>query len=187
MTNSETQTLIADLDAAVAMGDCSHSTCDGVQLALETFSKSGGLESGFLQTASGGYARHLLHHDVDDRYAVIVIAWDVGQGTPIHDHADMWCVECVYQGEIRVESFDLVGKPDDAVVRFDSQTTILAGRGESGALIPPHDHHTIHCEGEQKAVTIHVYGGLMDWCNTFADLGDGRYERQRRNLAFCSS
>lgn len=187
MTNADTQALIADLDAAVAIGGDSHSTCDGVQVALEKFSKSGGLDSGFLQTTPAGYARHLLHHDADDRYAAIVIVWDVGQGTPIHDHADMWCVECVYQGEIRVESYDLIGNPDDSVVGFEAQTTVLAGRGESGALIPPHDYHTMHCEGRQKAVTIHVYGGLMDWCNAFVDLGDGRYERQRRDLAFCSS
>ncbi len=186
MTNPETQSLIAALDLAVAGGGCSQSTCSGVQVALETFCRSGGLAPELLETAEQGYARHLLHHDSEDRYAVIVMVWDVGQGTPIHDHADMWCVECVYTGEITVESFELSGKPDDDIVGFAKQETIVAGRGESGALIPPYDYHTIRCEGDQKAVTIHVYSGMMDWCNTFEDFGEGRFRRHRRDLGFAS-
>ena len=40
-------------------------------------------------------------------YSVVVMVWDRNQGTPLHDHAGVWCVECVYRGRIRVTSFDL--------------------------------------------------------------------------------
>ena len=33
-----------------------------------------------------------------------------GQGTPIHDHGGLWCVECVLQGRIEVRAY----RPTDA-------------------------------------------------------------------------
>ena len=47
-----------------------------------------------------GYGRRLLHRDPRGRYTVVVMTWGPGQGTPIHDHANLWCVECVYRGNV---------------------------------------------------------------------------------------
>ena len=65
--------------------------------------------------------------------------WGSGQGTPIHDHDDKWCVECVYQGSIKVVSYDLIGAADDEIVSFRKEQEVAAGRGEAGSLIPPFD------------------------------------------------
>jgi predicted metal-dependent enzyme (double-stranded beta helix superfamily) len=48
------------------------------------------------------YGRHLLYRSDDLQYVVVAMAWGAGQGTPIHDHAGVWCVEGVWCGELEV-------------------------------------------------------------------------------------
>ena len=141
--------------------------CSAVKETLmqEIHANSLVLPEEFLRLASDGYARHLLHKT--DRYTVVVMVWNEGQGTPIHDHDGKWCVECVYQGTIRVVSYDLIGSPDDELVAFRKEDEIYAGRGMAGALIPPFDYHVIENPHADLAVTIHVYGGEMEGCDTF--------------------
>jgi hypothetical protein len=85
----------------------------------------------------------LLHRDPDGRYTVLAMVWERGQGTPLHDHAGRWCVECVYQGRIRVTSYSVRGDPERDLVEFRQESVVLAGIGEAGALIPPFEYHRI--------------------------------------------
>src|SRR5262245_25599936 len=102
--------LLRRLDLAVATDDV-ELLCRNVKRVLtEVVSSSQEfLAPSFLRTARDRYARRLLHRDPAGRYTAVIMVWDHGQGTPLHDHAGMWCVECVYRGRIRVTSFDLVG------------------------------------------------------------------------------
>ena len=47
----------------------------------------------------------------------------------------------------------------------------------------PFDHHTIANPYEEKAVTIHVYGGEMTWADCFLPEGD-HYVKTRRELCY---
>jgi len=69
------------------------------------------------------------------------------------------------------------------VYQFRHETTVYAGPGEAGALIPPFDHHTIRNPDERVAVTIHVYGGEMTQCHAFVPV-DGGYERVLKKLCY---
>lgn len=143
------------------------------------------LDSRCLQPARESYARHLVHLCPRGRYSVLAMVWDVGQGTPIHDHAGMWCVECVYRGHIRVQSYDIQGQDTDPVVRFTREKDVLASPGSAGALIPPFDYHTITNADSSPSITIHVYGGEMDWCHAFLPVPGG-FRRERRALRYSS-
>src|SRR5213593_2710170 len=177
--------LIRRLDQAVATDD-PHRLCANVKSVLSDIVGSGEefLDAPFLATAPERYARRLLHKDPANRYSVVVMVWDRGQGTPLHDHAGMWCVECVYRGRIRVTSFDLEGDPDSGTVQFTPESVVLAGVGEAGHLIPPFEYHQIENPDETPAVTIHVYGGELTWCNAFHPLEGGGYRRERRTLSY---
>ena len=143
------------------------------------------LPAEFLAPVANGYARRLLHRHPDGRYAVVVMTWGVGQGTPIHDHAGNWCVECVYQGRILVQSYNMVEDPNDGtVVSFQKAKEVHAGRGAAGSLIPPLDHHVISNPDPDTAVTVHVYGGEMDGCDIFSPVAGGRYRREWRKLSY---
>lgn len=176
--------MIGMLDEAVVK-QTSTGCCKAVKRALEEIISSGKefLPSEFLQPAPDRYARRLLHKDPQDRYTVLVMVWGLGQGTPLHDHAGMWCVECVYRGKILVRSYDLEDEVGEKF-KFKLEQEVLAGIGEAGTLIPPFDYHTIeNALPDQPAVTLHVYGGEMEWCNAFVP--DGELHRmERRQLVY---
>lgn len=136
----------------------------------------------FVAPQPGRYARHLLAR-LPGGATAIAMVWDKGQGTPVHDHAGMWCVEGVLSGRIEVVRYYLEG-PEGETVSLRKGETILSGVGEAGALIPPADHHTILNVLEVPSVTIHVYAGEMDWSHVFTPVGDGRYRREEKLLSY---
>lgn len=179
------QELIALLDEA-ASNTVTTGCCKAVKDALESVVLSGKdfIDPHFLEPDPNKYARRLLHKDPLGRYAALVMVWGKGQGTALHDHAGMWCVECVYRGQIRVVSYSLQEHEGDAY-RFAEERVVFAGPGEAGALIPPFDYHTIENAQDTPAVTLHVYAGEMNWCNAFVPTGES-YKIERRELAYTS-
>src|SRR5436190_1322930 len=99
-------TLIQMLDKAVAIEDC-ETRCQAVKHVLEEVIRGDHdfVDEHFMKPAPTSYARRLIHQDPDDRYTMMSMVWDKGQGTALHDHAGMWCVECVYKGRIKVVSY----------------------------------------------------------------------------------
>ena len=62
--------------------------------------------------------------------------------------------------------------------RFEQQPAIHAGYGTAGSLIPPHEYHTIaNDNGDDVAVTVHIYRGEMKQCNMFRHVEGEWYER----------
>ena len=177
--------LIRRLDRAVATDD-PHRLCTNVKDVLADVVGRGQefVDSPFLKPAPERYARRLLHKDPAGRYSVVVMVWGPGQGTPLHDHAGVWCVECVYRGRIRVTSFDLESGPDVEPLRFTPESVVFAGVGEAGHLIPPFEYHMIENADATPSVTVHVYGGELTWCHAFHPLEGGGYRREMRTLTY---
>ncbi len=184
-----TNRLIQRLDADTALPTVEE-ICEAVKQTLVEEIVDGELElpANLVQPVGEDYGRRLLHRHPEGRYAVVVMTWGAGQGTPIHDHAGKWCVECVYKGRIRVTSYDLVGgkdAEDSEFVGFEMAGEVDAGKGAAGSLIPPFDYHVIRNPNHDTAVTIHVYGGEMDGCDVFSPIdGSDRYRRQWRKLSY---
>ena len=177
--------LIRRLDRAVATDDTDQ-LCRNVKAVLADVVSSGEqfVDAAYLAPAADKYARRLLHRDPSGRYSVVVMVWGTDQGTPLHDHAGVWCVECVYRGRIRVTSFDLESGPDVEPLRFTPESVVFAGVGEAGHLIPPFEYHMIENADRTPTVTLHVYGGELTWCNAFHPLEGGGYRRERRELSY---
>ena len=130
------------------------------------------------------YARRLLHHDPALDYTVVVMTWGPGQGTPLHDHAGMWCVECVVEGELDVTQYDLEDRSGERC-RFNAAQTLRAGVGDAGCLIPPYEYHVLaNARRDRKAVTLHVYGGEMEQCNVYEPGDDGWFTPRARALSY---
>jgi predicted metal-dependent enzyme (double-stranded beta helix superfamily) len=185
--SSKAQELIRRIDAAVAPEDDA-ARCRNVKQVLIDVVGSGEqfVPVAFLEPAPDRYARRLLHRDPRGRYTVLVMVWDKGQGTPLHDHAGTWCVECVYRGVIQVTSYSVRGgDPETDIVQFSRETQIRAGVGEAGALIPPFEYHVIeNPSATLPAITIHVYGGEMTYCHIFEPVGDQGFRRKYRELSY---
>ena len=179
--NPRVRELIRRLDDAMTPRDDA-GRCRGVKRVLEETFAAGTdfLDARFLVPNPERYARRLVHRDPEGRYTVIAMVWNVGQGTPLHDHAGIWCVECVYKGHIQVTSFSCQGgDPERDLVKFKEEAVIQAGIGQAGALIPPFEYHVLENADSQPTVTLHVYGGEMDHCHIFEPVGDAWVRRYR--------
>ncbi len=177
--------LIRQLNDAVAAAD-DEARCRRVKQVLCDAVRPGQdfLPPTYLRPTAHRYARRLLHRDPRGRYTVLVMVWDLGQGTPLHDHSGMWCVECVYQGRIAVTSYSIRGgDPETGIVQFVRESLVYAGPGEAGALIPPFEYHKLENAGQIPAVTIHVYGGEMTSCHIY-EPADGGWRRRFRELHY---
>jgi predicted metal-dependent enzyme (double-stranded beta helix superfamily) len=178
--------LIHRLDEAASIRDDA-GCCRAVkQVLVDVIPQSEGLlEERFLAPAPDRYARRLVHRDPEGRYTLLAMVWGPGQGTPLHDHAGTWCVECVYRGRIKVTSFSIRGgDPERDLVAFQEEARVFAGVGEAGALIPPFEYHRIENPSDTPAVTLHVYGGEMTHCHVFEPAGDGLWRRGFRELHY---
>jgi predicted metal-dependent enzyme (double-stranded beta helix superfamily) len=129
------------------------------------------------------YARRLLHRDPSGGYTMVVMTWGPGQKTALHDHAGIWCVECVVDGNMEVAQYDLTREKDGAFY-FERRTHVVAGRGSAGCLIPPYEYHTLGNVADTPSITLHVYGGEMDHCHVFEPAADGSYRRVRKDLKY---
>lgn len=141
------------------------------------------LPEGFRTPIEGTYARRLLHRDPLGDYTIVVMTWGPGQKTALHDHAGIWCVECVVDGNMEVAQYDLQSQ-QDGHYRFEERSRVIAGRGSAGCLIPPFEYHTLGNVAETPSITLHVYGGEMDHCHVFEPDADGSYRRIRKELCY---
>ena len=143
------------------------------------------LPASFTEPLKDCYARRLLHRDPRGRYSAIVMTWGPGQGTAVHDHGGLWCVEGVVDGEIAVTQY-LVQQETDGYYRVTPIGSVLAGTGSAGCLIPPTDHHVLaNARPTRASVTLHVYGGDLDDCKVFLPATrDGRYAETTKMLSF---
>lgn len=175
--------LIAKLDEAVKIQEVS-GCCYAVKDVLHDIVATGQdfIPEEAMQPAPDKYARRLIHKDPAGKYSLLAMVWGKGQGTSLHDHAGVWCVECVYRGQIKVVSYSLQGEEGD-IFNFSPETEVIAGVSDAGALIPPFDYHTIENAGETPAVTLHVYGGEMTWCHAFVPEGN-HYRKETRQLSY---
>jgi len=130
------------------------------------------------------YARRLIHHSPDLGYTVLAMTWGPHQGTKIHDHSGMWCVEGVLEGQVEVVQYELIEQDQDRYC-FEARGSMQAGVGSAGSLIPPHEYHTIaNPLSQQVAITIHVYSGEMTCCNVFEPRENNWYEKTSRSLGY---
>jgi predicted metal-dependent enzyme (double-stranded beta helix superfamily) len=183
--NARVHELIRQLDDAMTPRDDA-GRCRLVKKVLEQSFAAGTefLDPKFLAPNPERYARRLVHRDPQNRYTVLAMVWNVGQGTPLHDHAGMWCVECVYRGRIRVTSYTCHGgDPEKDIVQFSKETVIHAGVGEAGALIPPFEYHVLENAADAPSITLHVYGGELDHCHIFEPVENG-FIRRFRELTY---
>lgn len=177
--------LIARLDVAVATGNAERITAAVKHDLEELLSDPWDLPQHFREARPDCYARRLLHQDPAGRYTVVVMTWGPGQGTAVHDHGGLWCVEGVVEGEMRVTQYDVARDSDGAYRLTPCGAPVQAGIGSAGRLIPPTDYHVLE-NGlpDRTSITLHVYGGSLDNCRVFESRPDGRFNETFRGLSY---
>ena len=114
------------------------------------------------------YARHLVYIDRKRRFVVMSGVWLPGHGTPIHDHGT-WGVMGVFSGELKVTNYlRLDDRKKEGHAELRESTGMWAGAGSVTYVLPPNEEiHKVENIGDQKTVTLHVYGRDIIECNMY--------------------
>ena len=129
------------------------------------------------------YARRELYRSAEHGYSVVAMTWGPGQGTPLHDHSGLWCVEGVWHGDLEITQYELLEQAGERS-RFRAAGGMHAGPGSAGSLIPPHEYHTIrNTSTDAVAVSLHIYQAPMGCCAKFAHREGEWYACETTQLA----
>ncbi len=175
--------LIGMLSAAVALDD-NKATTDAIRKGLSDMIARGDfrLPDCVYVPVSDHYARRELYRCDQMGFSVVAMTWGPGQGTPIHDHSGLWCVEGVLEGQIEVVQYALKER-DGKRWRFEAAGTQIAGPASAGSLIPPHEYHTIkNISDTDTAISLHIYKAELKNCSMFTAVGDDWYECCEKKL-----
>lgn len=183
--SSGNRALIDSIEGAVGAESVSETT-QRIADALQRLVGRGEIQlpDRLTRTRSDAYARRLFHRCPRTGYTVVVMTWGPGQRTELHDHAGMWCVECVIEGELEIVQYDLLER-DGAHCRFDERDLVRARVGDAGCLIPPFEYHVL-CNAltDRPSVTLHVYAGEMNHCNLYRPDQGGWWTRTSQVLEY---
>ncbi len=175
--------LIDTIDAAVSLGD-NTAVVQALRSDLCRMMRERSVElpACVLEPVQGHYARREIYISPQHGYGVIAMTWGPGQGTPIHDHDGLWCVEGVWHGQLEITQYDLTERNGERY-RFTEVGSLIAGTGSAGSLIPPHEYHTIrNASDTDAAVSLHIYQRAMTCCGIFNNMGDGWHMHSSKQL-----
>ena len=160
--------LMDDLRAALHPApSCCKSACERAAEILKHYSKNDiCLPERLRQTNHPCYARHLVHKESDDGFCVVAMVWSPGQGTPVHDHGGVWCVESCVEGQLAITSYRILDASD---------------------LIPPFEHHKIHNPFRTTAITLHVYGQELRNCTRYLKNQEDTFRVEKSTLCYSST
>ncbi|MCY7354245.1 MAG: cysteine dioxygenase family protein [Lysobacter sp.] len=175
---------IAALDLAVASGD-EHAITAALRTTLCALIRDPEvhLPNCVFEPIEDHYARREIYRSERHGYSVVAMTWGPGQGTPVHDHSGLWCVEGVWDGQLEITQFELLER-DGERFRFRAAGGMQAGPGSAGSLIPPHEYHTIgNASQDSIAVSLHIYKAPMECCSKFVPLSGEWFVRADNALA----
>ena len=159
------QGLLAELDdglAGAARGG------GGVARALERYAGAQDDWRRFALFCHERYARNLVR--CSELYELLVLCWQPGQVSPIHNHQGQRCWMAVLEGDVRETQFALPDARGGALRALD--TRVYAPRSVA-YITDDIGLHEIGPAGEGRAITLHLYSRPIPRCEVY-DRDSGR-------------
>jgi len=122
---------------------------------------------------NGHYTRNLIGYD--EKFTILLLCWEKGQFSPIHDHAGSNCWVKVLQGELEETLYDL--GEDGVEVKLRKSTVY-----QPGGVTYISDLIGVHKMGNPSSSTaccsLHVYSPAYHQCHIFAEAGEQPYKKE---------
>jgi len=123
--------------------------------------------------------RWLFEREREGRYTGLIMVWPAGYSTPIHDHDGLWGIEWVLQGALGVDDFEVVDRADGyADTRFIGTTVLDEGQSCAFLGTRGHAHRCSNLSSRRPAITLHLYGGLLEMYRNYESTRSGRIVAQ---------
>lgn len=107
------------------------------------------------------YTRNLVHRC--GSYELLLLCWEPGQVSPIHDHAGQHCWMAVLDGSLEEVHFQA---GDQGLVA--GRSAVLS-KGEVAFIQDEIAWHLIRPVGGQRGVSLHLYADPIDSCRVFQE------------------
>ena len=120
------------------------------------------------------YRRQLIAAAPDRSYSALLITWPPGHVTPLHDHSQLWGIELVLDGALEVREFMSV---ESSTIDLQPTRSVLLGAGDATVFIDPgYVHSCRNLSDTKSALSLHVYGGMLDDYRAFQRNADGLFD-----------
>eukprot|EP00116_Pleurobrachia_bachei_P013052 sb/3473314/ len=129
-------------------------TTKAVGAILENYDHHNGEWKKHCQFNDHGYYRVVIDQG-NDRYNLVIVCWNTGQGTPIHDHPASECMFKVCEGDITETRFEMPESCGDNL-RVASEVTLE--EGDVGHINDSLGIHRMSNDSDtDTCVTLHCY------------------------------
>jgi cysteine dioxygenase len=120
----------------------------------------------YLHFVRGRYTRNLVYRDAHRE--VLLLCWDTGAASPIHDHGGQRCWLRILSGVLLLEDFALLsgGRVPGPARLGPPRTRGPVGAGAVDFRSPEDSIHRVRVL-EGPAVTLHVYAAPVEECLIF--------------------
>ncbi len=145
--------LLAKLTRAPLSQETVNSIFQETQVAKEAFSK-------YFIFSKNCYMRNLIHRT--DAFELLVICWEPGQQTPLHDHNSSAGWMLPLDGTISETRYRVQPDPEPHFVKVSSQPA-----REISYIDDFIGMHVLHNDSGQRAATLHVYTPPISECRYY--------------------
>jgi cysteine dioxygenase len=97
-----------------------------------------------------------------EKFELILLCWEPGQITPIHDHGGEECWVKVVQGEFRETIYKV-----DAVGKLDTIDSMDSSVGGVTYMIDFMGFHSLENRSNTRSMSLHLYAKPIRTCNAF--------------------
>eukprot|EP01094_Clydonella_sp_ATCC50884_P020059 TRINITY_DN4070_c0_g1_i1.p1 TRINITY_DN4070_c0_g1~~TRINITY_DN4070_c0_g1_i1.p1 ORF type:complete len:789 (-),score=206.26 TRINITY_DN4070_c0_g1_i1:127-2493(-) len=118
----------------------------------------------YTKFSEGHYTRNLIGYD--DKFTILLLCWEKGQMSPIHDHAGSNCWVKVLDGNLE-ETVYQVGE-DEATVK-DAHASVYDPEQVTYISDAMGVHRMGNARSDGVAVSLHVYSPPYHECHVFAE------------------
>jgi cysteine dioxygenase len=109
------------------------------------------------------YTRNLVFRN--DHFEMLVLCWNLGQESPIHNHAGQNCWMAVLEGEMEEAQFEMTGESGRGRLVPGPVRTFSPGRvafiNDDIAL------HRVRPRAGQRGISLHLYSKPIDLCHVY--------------------
>ncbi len=122
----------------------------------------------YLYFCADHYTRNLIQKT--PLYELLAICWDVGQRSPIHNHANQRCWMAIAYGRVQVQNFRVIGRDAAAgYCELEPTTNFIIDAERPAEVDPEEPIHSVANPGSfgSRAVTLHIYSRPFDTCEIY--------------------